>query len=225
MIYIISLGGSLMAPAAGIDCQYLKNIRQFILERIKEGHKFFLVAGGGATCRSYQRAAAKVVKITNEDLDWLGIHASRLNGHLLRTIFFDIAHPEIITNPTKKIAAVKPLVIAAAWKPGWSTDYVAVQLAKKYNIKNIINLSNIDCAYDKDPKKYASAKKIKSIGWLEFRKIVGYAWKPGLSAPFDPIASGLAEKLKLKVVIMNGRKLKNLDKYFTGGRFDGTVIS
>jgi len=224
MIYIVSLGGSLIAPAQGVDSQYLKKFRQFILARIKIGDKFFLVAGGGSTCRNYQRAAIKVAKITLEDLDWLGIHSSRLNGQLLRAIFFEVASPEIIINPTKKIKTAEPLVIAAAWKPGWSTDYIAVQLAKKYNIKNIINLSNIDFVYDKDPKKCTSAKKIKSISWPDFRKIVGYAWTPGLSAPFDPVASALAEKLKLKVVIMNGRKLKNLHQYFSGGRFNGTVI-
>ncbi|PIR94948.1 UMP kinase [Candidatus Falkowbacteria bacterium CG10_big_fil_rev_8_21_14_0_10_37_6] len=225
MIYIISLGGSLIVPNENIDWQYLKKFRRLILAQVKQGHKFFIITGGGWTCRHYQNAAGKVIKITDEDLDWLGVHSTRLNAHLLRTIFFDIAHPEIITNPTKKITAEEPVVIAAGWKPGWSTDYDAVLLAKNYGANTIINLSNINYAYDKDPKKYHDAKIIKEIKWSDFRHVVGYKWKPGLSAPFDPIASALAEKLKLKVIIANGANLKNFENFINKGKIKGTVVS
>jgi len=224
MTYIISLGGSLIVPDENIDWRYLKKFRELVLAQIKNGHTFFIITGGGWTCRHYQSAASEVIKITDEDLDWLGIHSTRLNAHLLRTIFFDVAHPEIITNPHRKIKFREPVVVAAGWKPGWSTDYDAVMLAKQYRADTIINLSNINYACDKDPKKHADAKIIKKINWPDFRKIVGYKWKPGLSMPFDPIASGLAEKLKLKVIIMNGKKLGNLEQCLNGGKFQGTVI-
>jgi uridylate kinase len=224
MTYIISLGGSLIVPNENIDWKYLKKFRKLILAHVKKGHTFFIITGGGWTCRHYQNAAARVIKITDEDLDWIGIHSTRLNAHLMRTIFFDIAHPEIITDPHRKIKFNEPVVIAAGWKPGFSTDHDATVLAKKYGADTIINLSNINYVCDKDPKKYADAKIIKKIDWPAFRKIVGYVWKPGLNAPFDPIASGLAEKSKLKVIIMNGKKLGNLEQYLSGRKFQGTVI-
>ena len=211
-------------PNENIDWRYLKKFRSLILSQIKKGNKFIIFTGGGWTCRHYQSAANKVIKITDEDLDWLGIHSTRLNAHLMRTVFFDVAHPEIITNPTKKLKVIEPVIVASGWKPGWSTDYDAAILAKNYGADTIINLSNINYAYDKDPKKYADAKIIKKINWPDFRKIVGYKWKPGLNMPFDPIASGLAEKLKLKVMIMNGKKIGNLEKCLSGGKFQGTVI-
>jgi hypothetical protein len=34
--------------------------------------------------------------LPDEDLDWLGVHATRLNAHLFRTIFRDLAHPVIL---------------------------------------------------------------------------------------------------------------------------------
>ena len=223
--YVISLGGSLIFPEGGIDVKFLKNFRNLILTRVKAGEKFFIVSGGGRICRDYQKAATKIVKITNDDQDWLGIHSSRLNAHLLRTIFRDVAHPEIIKIPAFRMAAGEKVVIAGAWKPGWSTDYVATMIAQEYEVKTVINLSNIDYVYNKDPRKFKNAKKYESISWKNFRKIVGNKWSPGLNAPFDPIASAKGEQNGLEVVIMNGKNLKNLEGYFAGKKFEGTVIS
>ena len=223
--YVISLGGSLVVPSEGIDWKFLKNFRLLIKERIKKGDKFFLVVGGGATCRNYQDAARRVVDVKSNDLDWIGIHSSRLNAHLLRTIFWKIAHPEIITNPTRQLPCPEKIMIAGGWKPGWSTDYVAVMIAQKYNIKTVINLSNIDYVYDKDPKKYQDAKKIERISWKNFRKIVGNKWDPGMNLPFDPVASKKGEQRNIEVSILNGSNLNNLKKYLDGKKFKGTMIS
>lgn len=221
---IISVGGSLIVPPTGIDWRFLKKFRRLILEQTKKGWRFFLVAGGGATARNYIDAADKIIKVTDNDRDWLGIHSTRLNAHLLRTIFRRQAYPEIIKNPTIHFPSNKPILVAGGWKPGWSTDYVATIIAQEYEIKTIINLSNIDYAYTADPRQDQNAKKIKNITWPEFRKLVGNKWRPGLSAPFDPIASAKAQQLDLTVIIMNGRRLKNLENYLAGKKFIGTVI-
>jgi len=223
--FIISLGGSLMVPRGGIDWKYLKYFRKLILKKINEGGKFYVITGGGATCRHYNEAASKIVDVPPSDLDWLGIHATRLNAHLLRTVFHDVAHPEVIKNPTFHMASNKKLVIAGGWKPGWSTDYVAAMIAQEYEVKTVINLSNVDFVYDKDPNKYPDAKKIENIDWKDFRNIVGDRWIPGMNAPFDPIASRKAEQLGLTVVIMNGKNLKNLENFLDGKKTRGTVIS
>ncbi len=222
--FIISLGGSLIVPETGIDYLFLKKFRKLILEQIKKGQKFFIVAGGGATARNYINAADKIKKVADDDRDWLGIHSTRLNAHLIRTIFRDVAHPEIIKNPTIIMPSKKKVVVGGGWKPGWSTDYVTTIIAQEYEIKKIINLSNIDYAYDKDPKKYDDAKKIKEITWKDFRKIVGSKWSPGLNMPFDPIASRKADELNLEVVIMNGKKIANLKKYLNNEKYFGTTI-
>lgn len=213
-----------MIVPSEIDHIFLKKFRTLIKSQIKKNKKFYLIAGGGHTCRKYAQAADKVLKITPEDLDWLGIHSTRLNAHLLRTIFRKTAHPEIIKNPTIHMDAQESVIISGGWKPGWSTDYMAAMIAQEYDIKIVINLSNIDYAYDKDPKKFKDAKKIKSIGWTDFRKIVGNKWTPGLNTPFDPIASKKAQQLNLEVVIMNGKKLENVKNYLEGKKFKGTVI-
>ena len=221
---IISLGGSLIFPEE-IDSSFLKNFREIIIKYAKQGKKFIIITGGGKICRKYQKAAGEIRDLEEDDLDWLGIHATRLNAHLIRTIFRDTAHPKVVKNPTVKEEFKESILIAAGWKPGCSTDYDAVLLAKTYNIKKIVNLTNIDYVYDKDPKKFPDAKKIEKISWVDFRKIVGDEWDPGLNMPFDPIASKESQKLGLEVGIMKGSNLENFEDYIQGKEFKGTIIS
>ena len=54
--------------------------------------------------------------------------------------------------------------------------------------------------------------------------MVGYEWKPGLNAPFDPIASGLAEEAGLSVICADGRNISNTIAILKDEEFEGTVI-
>ncbi len=222
-IIIISLGGSLIVPEE-INIKYLRKFKEIILRQIKKGKKFIIFCGGGKTARKYMDAVSGISGLTKDDVDWLGIYSTILNAHLLRTIFKEHSSPDIVRDPTKKISYEHKIIFASGWKPGWSTDYDAVLMAKNIGAKEIINLSNIDYVYDKDPKKYKDAKPIKKISWKEFRKITGNEWKPGLNLPFDPVASKEAEKIGLKVIIMNGSNLENFEKYLNKEEFIGTVI-
>lgn len=223
---IISLGGSLLVPNGGIDTKFISNFSSFIREKVAQGWRFFIVTGGGATARHYIAESKKIIgDITDWDLDFLGIHATRLNAHLIRTIFQDIAYPRIIANYEKKIEKLtQPLVVAAGWKPGFSTDYCAILLGRDYNAKIILNMSNITQVFDKDPKTYPDARPLHKLSWDEFGRIVGNKWSPGNNSPFDPVASKLAKDLGISVYVI-GRDLNNLDDILNGRDFLGTVIS
>lgn len=223
---IISLGGSLIVPNE-IDWEFVKSFKELIKDQIAKGFKFILIVGGGKTARKYIDAASKVSNIDNEDKDWIGIHATRMNAHFIRTIFREHAHPRINKNPHDLedfYNFKESILVASGWRPGFSTDFDAVILAKYLGIEKIINLSNIDYVCDKDPNKFADAQKIEEISWADFRTMVGDTWDPGMNAPFDPIASKEAEEIGLEVAIMNGKNLANLKKYLEGDRADGTII-
>lgn len=223
-IVVMSLGGSIIAPQSGVDVRFLQEFRKLILERVKKGTRFVIICGGGATARQYQQAAKEITTLTRDDLDWIGIHATRLNGHLLRTIFREHADAKVIKDPTRPFHWKQPIVIAAGWKPGASTDYDAVLMARKFKSAVVVNLSNIKTLYDKDPKKFSDATPIYNINWKEFRKIVGSEWDPGANLPFDPVASKLAEKMKLRVILADGKDLPNLRLILSGKKFVGTEI-
>lgn len=224
---IISLGGSLIVPHDGIDTDFLSKFNRFLRHQLATTKRqFFLVVGGGATARHYRDAGRAVIggELALDDEDWLGIHATRLNAHLIRTIFRDIAHPFIIEHYDIIRKASESVVVASGWKPGWSTDYDAVLLSEDYGAKTIINLSNIDKVFDKDPREFPDARPIDSMHWSEFRELVGDEWRPGMNAPFDPVAAKKAEEIGLKVVVLNGRNFENLTNYLDGREFVGTVI-
>ncbi len=223
---IISLGGSLLVPES-IDTVFVSNFKRFIVDHIKAGYRFILVTGGGKTCRRYIEAAASVTDITDEDKDWLGIHTTRLNAHLVRTIFREYAHPRINTNPHDLedfYSVEEPIMVAAGWRPGFSTDFDAVVLGKYLDARRIINLSNIERVYDKDPKHHADARAYDQLTWREFRAIIGDEWSPGMNVPFDPIAAKLAEEEGMEVAVMNGGDLDNVTSYIAGRSFVGTLI-
>jgi len=228
-VIVISLGGSLIVPKE-INSSFISDFKKTIENLIEEGYRFVIVTGGGRIARNYIEAAAKVGDIDNEEKDWLGVHATRMNAHFIKTVFKKYAHPRINKNPRTKENLKKEfkddekIMIAAGWRPGWSTDYVATILAERFEAKKLINLSNITYLYNQDPNISPDAKKIKETNWDNLRKIVGNKWDPGMNAPFDPIASKLAQKNNLEVVIIGGKNLKNLEKCLDGKAFEGTII-
>lgn len=222
----MSVGGSLIVPDA-IDINFLTNLKNLIHEEAaSNGRRFIIIAGGGKTARRYQDAAAAVTELAADDLDWMGIHATRLNGHLLRTIFRDIAHRVMITNPDEilDIHANEKVIIAAGYRPGCSTDLRAVQIAQRVGASKVINLSNTDYVYTDNPHTNPEAVKIEDITWSEFRKLIPKEWAPGLSSPFDPIAAREAEIHNIEVAQLNGLKLDCLSDYLANRPFVGTRI-
>lgn len=210
-----------------IDWEFIKKFKDLIERQIEKGMRFVIVTGGGKIARKYIEAGSMIDEIEDEDKDWLGIHATRMNAHFIRTIFRKHAHPTINKNPYDLegfLKAKEPILVAAGYKPGNSTDYIAVLIGKQFGAKKIANLSNIDFVYDSDPKKNPDAKKIENISWSDFRKMVGDKWDPGANVPFDPVASKLADEEKMEVAIMDGRNLDNLEGYLSEKGFRGTII-
>ena len=225
MLYILSVGGSIIVPEGEVDVSFLKSFKKMIVREIGRGNRFVVVTGGGGTSRRYQAAARKVTKLDPEDIDWLGIHATRLNGHLMRTILRDEAHPIMYKNPMSVPKTwEESVLIVAGWKPGWSTDYIAVRMAKRLGASMVFNLSNIEYVYDADPRKNSEAKPMKEMNWKQFRALVGDTWDPGMNVPFDPIAARLAHESGLTVTILNGRNIPNIIRAMEGKSFKGTVV-
>jgi uridylate kinase len=220
---VVALGGSIVYPDE-INVVFLKSFKKFIKPFFKRGMRFVIVIGGGSLCRKFQNASAAVVKVTDEDKDWIGIHVTRLNAHLLRTVFREVANPVIVDSRSKVARLRYPVTIAAGWRPGWSTDYVALQIAADLGAKEVIVAGKPAYVFDKDFMKYPDAKKFTALSWHEYGKLVPEKWKPGLHAPVDPVGAALAARKGLRAIIMDGRDLKNFDALLKGKEFRGTII-
>ncbi len=226
MVTVISLGGSIVAPETA-DAAFLKEFTALVGGFIKEDEKrrFIFVVGGGGPARAWQKAYREACPTSKDDqADWIGIMATRLNAQLLKAVMGDWCTQEVVIDPTQVGPFVGKVLVAAGWKPGFSSDYDAVLLAERFQADKVINLSNIAKVYTADPKIDPSATPIDSISWVDFRKLVGDEWTPGKNVPFDPIASRHAAKIGLKVVCAAGKDLPNLRALLSGKPFVGTSI-
>lgn len=229
---IFSLGGSLIAPE-NIDVKFLAAFRRVILSFVRRGrrgrgagNRAIIICGGGNTARQYIRAARRLnPRAPADTLDWIGIEATKLNAWLVRDVFGPAAEQQLLYNPTKKIATRKRIIVGSGWKPGCSTDKDAVLAARTYGVRTIVNLSNIAYVYDRDPVRFKRAKPLRELRWPAFLKIVGSSWKPGAHTPFDPVASQLARRWGIRLVVISGSDTANVKNLLTGMEFRGTTVS
>jgi uridylate kinase len=196
------------------------------LLREDEGRRFVFVVGGGGPARSYQQAYRQIRGdgAVDEEADWIGVMATRLNAQLVKAVMGEWCKDEVVIDPSKSVSFTARVLLAAGWKPGFSSDNDAVLLAEQFKADAVINLSNIAQVYTDDPRKNPDAKPIDKISWKDFRAMVGDEWVPGKNVPFDPVASRHADKIGLKVICTAGRDLPNLRKLLLGEEFLGTQI-
>ncbi len=241
---VVALGGSIVYPEQ-IDASFIKKFRALVLRFLKKGYKFVIVVGGGRSARLFQEAAHAVAKVTDEDKDWLGIHATRLNAQLLRTIFREVADPVVVDKRHKVKRLEHPVTIASGWQPGWSTDYISIALAEDFGVKEVVIAGKPAHVYPVRNRARASAPSkghgravsngvddkdldfenpYHELSWREYRKLIPKKWSPGLHSPVDPVGARLAEKKGIKAIIMDGRDLKNFEKMLLGKEFKGSLI-
>ena len=227
MVTVISLGGSIVAPD-GVDTEFLKGLVNLVRSIIdsEPGRRFIFVVGGGGPARSWQKAYKEISSgaAKDEEADWIGIMATRLNAQLVKAVFGEWCNQDVVTDPTQVDPLTGRVLVAAGWKPGFSTDFDAVLLAERFQADAVINLSNVEKVYTADPKKDPEAKPIDQISWADFRAMVGDEWIPGKNTPFDPVASRHAAKIGMKVICAAGKNLENLKNILCGKDFVGTTI-
>ncbi len=224
-IHVLSLGGSLVYPEE-INISFLKQFRRFITREIKHGKRFIIIVGGGGPARKFQDAAGRIVRVSDEDKDWIGIHATRMNAQLLRTIFKHEAHPVLLKNRHNvRSFDGHSLIIGAGWHPGWSTDFVAVQVAIDFGVHTVVNLGRAAYVYNKDNRRFTNAKPFHKLSWQEYMRYIPRKWTPGIHAPVDPVAAKLAKKHRVRVIVAGGNNFKNIRNILNGRLFKGTTIT
>ncbi|EKD78732.1 MAG: uridylate kinase [uncultured bacterium] len=202
---IISLGGSIVSTAtdnAAVRQQYA----DWLLELAKTNVVAVIVGGGYRARQAIEQAKQQSADFTDEQLDQIGIEATRVNANVMQELCGVTG--SLIIDPHVQLPKQPSLVFGAGWVPGRSTDYDAVALAIENGVKTVYNLSNVDRVYDKDPKQYPDAQPLPlDITWDQLLDIIGKDWQPGLNAPFDPIAAQLAKEYHVTVKLVRGMAL------------------
>lgn len=210
-MHIISLGGSIMAPD-GVDRAY---VDAFI--DIVKGHKAIIVVGGGKLARSLMDD-----RFSREDNDRIGIAATHAHAaYLIAALRFagvDVA-AQRVAEPQE--VSGHNVFVAGGFTPGRTTDDVAVQLAIAAKEKRVINLTNVDGVYDKDPRE-GDATRYDALSWNDYLAMFD-THAPGLHAPFDPVAARHCQEYQMQAVVCDGRDLEGLRRLLAGESI-GTIL-
>jgi uridylate kinase len=219
---VISLGGSIFSKEDGIDVGYLKEFSREIL-KVSTEHRIFIVAGGGKAARRFINAGRELG--ADEDfLDLLGIRATQLNAMVVSSAFGERG----IDSIPERIEDVNPsedrVVVMGGTVPGHSTDAVSAMLAVHVEADLLINATDVDGVYERDPKENPKAKRFEKLSSEELIKIVETTkYRAGASAVIDPKAARIIHEREIKTVIVDGRHVKNITDTING-EFKGTVI-
>jgi len=159
---VFSLGGSVIVQDA-VDCNFLREFKTLIGKTAKK-HRIVIVTGGGKTAREYIDALKKANASIAEQ-DNIGIEATRLNAKLL-TSFFKLKQ-EIPLNIKDAIKTAKrqEITICGGMLKGTTTDGVAAVIASRLKASCVINITNVNGLYDKNPLKNKDAKIISKISY------------------------------------------------------------
>ena len=224
-VHIIDLSGSLIERDS-TGTVYLSEFRAAVIGALdaSAGDKAIVVTGGGDLARDYQAAYCRLVPTASDEAqDWIGIAATRLHGELLRHAFSPDCCAPVITDPTAVPDFPGRVMIAAGWKPGFSTDYDAVVLAQRFGADTVIKMSNVAMVHSGDPKLDAGARPLTHVTWGELARMSDGAWHPGSRLPFDPVATRAAARHSM-AVIFTGSDTGNLRAILEGRPYRGTMI-
>ena len=221
--FVISLGGSLVAPAGGPNTEFLAAFKSIIEDHISQGKRFYIIVGGGNPARQYQ-AALRELGASDKYLDHVGIFATHMNAYYVALAFQFPPEHKVVLKIEKLRGDANLHITGAGLQPGQSSDTVAVNVATQIGAKTVINLSDIKQVYSSDPNVDSDAKPLGGLNWDEYISIIPDQWQPGLSTPFDPVASRLASARDIDVIVV-GSDLKNFASCIDGDAFLGTIIS
>lgn len=191
----------------------LIELKNTVKQIINENHRLAIVSGGGATARKYIKMA-RDLGVNEAHLDLLGIWASRLNAYLLIFILSELSYmkvPENVEEFIEKWESGK-VVITGGFQPGQSTATVAALVSEAISADYLILATNVDGVYDKDPRYYNNAKLLPKLDTITLRKVLesSQSVKAGTYELLDPLAIKIIERSKIKVVVMNYKRLEKI---------------
>ena len=219
--YVISIGGSLIVPDK-VDYDFLVELRK-VVNKLKKRYKIVIVTGGGKTARTYIEPLRKA-GFSNEVQCLLGIKTTKLNAMLVSNFLkANKLLPDSIIE-IKHLLRRYNLVVCGSigFKPDMTSDGDSADIARHLNAE-MINMTNVDGLFTRDPKKFKNAKFISEISFKDFLKIANkIKFKAGQHFVLDKTAAVIIDKYKIKTVILKG--FGNLEKCINGEKFKGTVI-
>ena len=220
----ISLGGSLLTREKPTIA--FKKYARVLKELRDSGHQVIVVCGGGRPAREWISIAQELGADPYLQ-DRLGVHATHLNALLLIAALGPYAHPHVHRRGSEiKRNVGEKILVGGGHLPGSSTDYRAILFAEAAASELVVNATNIDGVYDKNPKEHVDAKKLDRITHSELERIIleNTRQSPGEYGLFDLKAVKRAKKLKMPLIFIDGSDPDEIVRAIEGGHRGSEVI-
>jgi uridylate kinase len=222
---VLSVGGSVLVTGEG-DRAYLEGLAG-LLQRLGKEVPLLVTTGGGRTARDYI-VLGRELGLTEVELDEVGIDVTRLHARLLAARIgppCPARPPTTVSEAVHELRQASPVVLGGT-EPGHTTDGVAALLAVRVRAARLVNATNVDGVYDRDPRQDRSARRIGRMRWSEFRAMVhaGTSTEAGQNFLFDRLGADLLARAGIPLFVVAGRDLANLESALRGDRFLGSRV-
>ncbi|MGC8645348.1 MAG: UMP kinase [Thermoplasmata archaeon] len=213
---VVSLGGSIFSPEGEV---YLERF----IKRIKEEKSYAIIVGGGPLARE-KISWLRKLGVGEYQLDMMGIHFTRINA-----LSLSLALGGIDEIPTNIDSAVKDFrlygkVIMGGTEPGHTTDAVSLLLAEAIGSHVVVNVTNVDGLYDRNPSD-PGARKIKKATYVQAIRMLSKEKRgAGSNFPLDILSLNIARRSGIKIKIVSFKDMENVFSCLKGKRYEGTVI-
>jgi len=204
----------------------LKEYSRLIVDRFLHGFKFAIVCGGGPIARSYI-SMARGLGLGEGWYDRLGIEVSRVNALILNALLGDVAYNTIPRSVDEFLMAWSSgkVVTLGGLQPGQSTNAVAAVIAELIRANLLINASDVDGIYDRDPKKDPNARLLPRVTVGELRTILSnQSVRAGGYELLDPLALLVIERSCINTVFVNAFKIDHVKAALDGAEVGTKVI-
>jgi len=221
--FILKVSGAIISPQ---NVEYISKYSEMLKRLYGMGYRFTVVVGGGPVSRNYI-SAGRSLGLNESLLDMLGIEVSRLNASLLIGKLYDIAYPTPPKSMSELLSAWSSgkVVVMGGLQPGQSTNAVAALAAEILNAKVLVNASRVDAVYDKDPTKYANARRLKRITIKSLKRILRRSFEEaGTYQLMDLLSLNILERSRIPLVVIDGRRPELIEEFIVKGKVVGTYV-
>jgi uridylate kinase len=212
----------------GVDPATVDYIAKEIKEAVSMGVQLAIVIGGGNIFRGVE---ASVQGIERASADYMGMLATVINALALQNSLEkhkvstrvqsaiemkELAEPYIRRKAMRHLEKGRTVIFAAGTgNPYFTTDTAASLRAMEITADVILKATKVDGVYSSDPMKDPSAKKYKTITYID-------VLKKGLSI-MDSTAISLCMDNNLPIMVFNLRGRGNIRKIIEGKKI-GTLV-
>jgi uridylate kinase len=227
---LLKLSGEALAgtQGLGINTTVIRQIAEDVAEAFRTGVEIGIVIGGGNIHRG---VAASAEGMDRASADYMGMLATCINALALQDALekqnvptrvqtaiemAEIAEPYIRRRAIRHLEKGRIVIFGAGTgNPFFTTDTAASLRAMEINAEVIMKATKVDGFYDKDPKKFADAKKFDEINYIE-------VLNKGLEV-MDSTAISLCMDNKLPIITFDLTKRGNVLRAVMGEKI-GTLV-